>query len=82
MRPWRGWRFSIEAGFAALSATLGVLTLFVPDWIEAVFRVDPDQHSGSLEWLITAALLATTVVSILLARREWRRMAPSLSRAR
>ena len=82
MRRRPSWRFSIEAGLAAISATLCVLTLFVPDWIETLFRVDPDQHSGSLEWLITAALAVTTVVSILLARREWHRMAPSLSRAR
>ena len=62
----------IETGLAALSAFLFVLTLFVPDWIEAVFRVDPDQHSGSLEVAIVAALAVLTVASSMLARREWR----------
>jgi hypothetical protein len=75
-------RFTIEAGFGALSAILFVLTLIVPDWIEAVFRVDPDQHSGSLEWVIVAVLMVTTVVSSLFARREWRRPALGLSRTR
>lgn len=81
MRHRPSWRFLIAADFALLSATLCLFTLFVPDWIEAVFRVDPDQHSGSLEWLITATFLLTTAASILLARREWHRMALSLSRA-
>ena len=68
-------RFWVEAAVGALSAVLLVLTMFVPDWIEVTFRVDPDQHSGSLEWAISAALLGTTLVSSLLARREWRRPA-------
>jgi len=82
MKRWPRRRFWIEAGLGALSATLFVLTLFVPDWIEAVSRIDPDQHSGSLEWVIVAALVVTTVVSSLLARREWRRTALGLSRTR
>jgi hypothetical protein len=68
-------RFWVEAAVGGLSVVLLVLTIFVPDWIEATFRVDPDQHSGSLEWAISAALLGTTLVSSLLARREWRRPA-------
>jgi hypothetical protein len=76
-RPRR--RYWIEAGLGTLSGILFVLTLMVPDWIEAVFRVDPDQHSGSLEWVIVAVLGVTTVLSSLLARREWRRLALDLS---
>jgi hypothetical protein len=75
-------RFWIEAGLSALSAGLFVLTLIVPDWIEAVFGVDPDRHSGSLEWAIVGVLLVTTLVSSMLARREWRRPEPGLSGAR
>jgi hypothetical protein len=82
MRQWPRRRFWVEAGFGALSAILFVLTLFVPDWIEAVFRVDPDQRSGSVEWVIVAVLVVTTVVSSLLARREWRRPALDLSTTR
>ena len=59
-----------------MSAFLLVLTVFVPDWIEAVFGVDPDRHSGSLEWGIAAVLAVVSVASALLARSEWRRTAP------
>ena len=79
-RPSRA--FWIETGLAALSAFLFVLTLFVPDWIEAVFRVDPDQHSGSLEVAIVAALAVSTLASSVLARREWRLAALSASRSK
>ena len=76
-RPRR--RYWIEVGLGTLSGILFVLTLMVPDWIEAVVRVDPDQHSGSLERVIVAVLAVTTVVSSLLARREWRRLALDVS---
>ena len=76
-RPRR--RYWLEVGLGTLSGILFVLTLMVPDWIEAVVRVDPDQHSGSFEWVIVAVLAVTTVVSSLLARREWRRLALDLS---
>ncbi|MDH6521996.1 hypothetical protein M2163_001009 [Streptomyces sp. SAI-135] len=51
MRPvrLRGW---IEVVLAVVSGLLCLLTLFWPDWIDEVFRVDPDQHSGALEWAI------------------------------
>jgi hypothetical protein len=76
-RPRR--RYWIEAGLGTLSGILFVLTLIVPDWIEAAFGIDPDQHSGSLEWVIVAVLAVTTVLSCLLARREWRRLGLDLS---
>lgn len=79
MRRWPRRRFWFEAGLGALSALLFVLTLFVPDWIEAVFRVDPDQHSGSLEWGIVVVLAVMSVGSGLLARGEWRRAALGVS---
>jgi hypothetical protein len=82
MTRWPRRRFWIEVGIGALTAILCVLTLFVRDWIEVIFRVDPDQHSGSLEWLIATALVVASVVSSLLARREWRRTALGLSRTR
>ena len=63
-------RFWIEAGLAVASNFLLLLTLVNSEWIEASFRVDPDGGSGSLEWLIVAALLATTVAFGLLARAE------------
>ena len=63
-------RFWIETGPAVVSGFLLLLTLVNSDWIEATFRVDPDAGNGSLEWLIVAALLATTVAFGLLARAE------------
>jgi hypothetical protein len=68
----RRTRLRVEAVLASLSGFLLVLTLVVPDWIEVVFRVDPDAGSGELEWLIAGALAFGTVGFGLAARREWR----------
>jgi hypothetical protein len=69
----RRGRFWFETVLALVSAVLSVVTLVVPDWIEAVFNVDPDQHGGTLEWAIAAAFLAAAVTAGALARRERRR---------
>lgn len=66
-------RFWIAARVSGVSVFLLVLTLFVPDWIEAVFRVNLDRHSGSLEWALDGALLAVAVGAGVLARIERRR---------
>ena len=68
----RRTRLRVDAVLASLSAFLLVLTLVVPDWIEVVFRVDPDGGSGELEWLIAGACALGTVGFGLAARREWR----------
>lgn len=65
-------RFWLEAGLSGVSFMLFVLTLVVPDWIEAVFRVDPDAHSGSLEWEIAVLFLVAAATAGLLARLDWR----------
>jgi hypothetical protein len=65
-------RLRVDAVSASLSAFLLVLTLVLPDWIEVVFRVDPDAGSGELEWLIAGAFALGTVGFGLAARREWR----------
>lgn len=72
MKAKPGFRFWVKAGCSLVSGILSLLTLFVPDWIEAVFHVDPDQHSGSLEWAIVVTLLIATVVFSVLARLELR----------
>ena len=36
-----------------------VLTIFWPDWIEALTGFDPDEHDGTVEWLIVIGLLST-----------------------
>lgn len=69
--------FWVEAAAAAASAVFLVLTLLWKDWIEIVFGVDPDHHSGSLEWAIVAGSVAATLLLVALARREWLRAAPS-----
>ena len=67
-------RFWVEAGLAALTGALFVLTLFWHDWLEA-FGFDPDNHNGTVEWLIVAALFVLCVVFAFSARVEWRRAA-------
>ena len=68
-------RFWPESVCAVVTALLAVLTVIKRDWIEAVFGVDPDGHSGSVEWLIVGALLVATVALGSLAAYEWRRAA-------
>jgi hypothetical protein len=65
-------RFWLELGLAGFSAFLLLLTLATREWIEIVFRVDPDHGSGSLEWLVVVASLLATVTFSVLARLEWR----------
>jgi hypothetical protein len=65
-------RFWIEAGTAVATAVLALLTLVWPDWIELIFRVDPDGGNGTLEWAIVAGLCVAAALSSLLARRDWK----------
>jgi hypothetical protein len=74
-------RFWIETASAALCGVLGLLTLVWGDWIEAVFRVSPDNGDGSLEWAIVAALFLVTVVSATAAYAEWTRSSSVTDRA-
>ena len=69
LRPW----FYPEAILGILSGVLFVVTLINREWIELVFRVDPDQGSGTLEWLVVGGLLVVTLALISLAGYEWRR---------
>lgn len=66
-------RFWLEAGLAAASVVLLVATFFWKDWIEIVFRVDPDNGSGSFEWLIVGVTAVAAVTCSVLARMEWKR---------
>lgn len=66
----RSW---IGAGLAVVSAVLLLVTLFWRQWIEAVFKVDPDRSNGALEWAIVAALCLATLAFGALARTEWPR---------
>jgi hypothetical protein len=66
-------RFWVEVVVGTLTALLMMLTLITREWIEAIFGVDPDGGSGSLEWAIVAALALAAIGSSMLARSEWRR---------
>jgi hypothetical protein len=68
-------RFWLETGLALISCAVLLVTILRKDWLEIAYRVDPDGRSGSLEWLIVAVALATTISAITLAAREWRRRA-------
>lgn len=67
------WRFFFEAGAGAITTALFLATLLHPDWIETLFRIDPDNGAGSLERLMAGGLLVMTIVLLSLARREWRK---------
>jgi hypothetical protein len=66
-------RFWVEVGLAVFSAFLILLTLVWKDWIEIVFRVDPDHGNGSFEWLLVTLAIVGTVTFSTLARHEWER---------
>jgi hypothetical protein len=73
MRSRLGILFWAECILALLTLSLGILTVFWDDWIEAILGFDPDHHSGSLEKEIVAGLLIATFILQELARRGWRR---------
>ena len=70
-------RFWVEAGLAALCGFLGILTLFTRDWIEALTGFHPDNHNGSFEWMIVAALALVCILLSIAARADWRRLRSS-----
>jgi len=63
-------RSHVELVASAVLAVAAAVTVVVPHWIEAVFHVDPDGASGSLEWLVVAVLGALAVLAGWLARRD------------
>jgi hypothetical protein len=66
-------QFYAELVLGAATLIVFGVTLVWNDWIEIVFKVDPDSGNGSLEFAICTVLLAATVSSWWLARAEWRR---------
>jgi hypothetical protein len=70
-------RFRLEAGLAVLCGFLAILTLFTRDWIEALTGFDPDNHNGSFEWMIVAALFLVCILFSIAARADWRRLRSS-----
>jgi hypothetical protein len=68
-------KFWTEVVLAASSGFLCLLTLLWRDWIEAIFRIDPDGHNGAVEWAVVAALVVATAAFSMRARAAWRRLA-------
>jgi hypothetical protein len=69
-------RFWLDAALASTAAVLAALTVFWRDWLEFVTGLDPDRHSGALEWAIAAGFVAVALVACSAARHEWRRVTP------
>ena len=74
MRGYRVLLFRIEVSLAVLTGLLGVLTLFWPDWIEALTGWSPDRHNGSVEFGLVAMLVITSVSCAAIARRTHRQL--------
>lgn len=75
-------RLWIEISLAAVFAVLFVVTLVWPDWIELTLKVDPDEGDGSLERWILIGTGALTVIALLCAGVDWRRLRATASTAR
>ena len=72
-------RFWLETILAIATGILFILTLVKNDWIEIVFRIDPDSNNGTFEWFIVGVLLILTITLFTLASYEWRRARAALS---
>jgi hypothetical protein len=58
-------RFWAQVVVGGMTGVLFVVTPFRPDWIEAIFGgFDPDQHGGSVEWIIVVAMLVVTLAML------------------
>ncbi|HYK84290.1 MAG TPA: hypothetical protein VEV19_02920 [Ktedonobacteraceae bacterium] len=79
MRNALKWYFWLETGMAVATAILFAITLVWRSWIEIVFNIDPDNRSGTLEWLIVGTLLMVTLVLFTMAGYEWRRARAAIS---
>ncbi|WP_200952502.1 hypothetical protein [Agromyces sp. Soil535] len=60
----------IEYILGAVFVVLAILTLVNPEWIEAIFKVDPDRGSGALEWFIVAIFGVLAVVAAALGTKD------------
>ena len=72
-------RFWLETGMAIVSSILFIITLVQRDWIEIIFNVDPDNRSGTLEWLIIGSALVVIITLFTLANYEWRKARTAIS---
>jgi hypothetical protein len=66
-------RFWIELGLSAASAVSLFLTIVWKEWIEMLTGLDPDNHSGSAEWMLAGLCALAMILFAVLSRYEWRR---------
>lgn len=66
---WRR-RLHLDTVLATLLGLAAVLTVWRPDWIEAVHIGDPDRGSGTLERLIVLLLAVSATLAAGSARRS------------
>lgn len=64
-------RFKFEAFLALVSVIGAAITVAWRDWIEIVFRIDPDKGSGTIEWMLVGLMVIAAVGSGTLARAQW-----------
>jgi hypothetical protein len=65
--------FWVEGVLALVSASLALATLVWRDWLEIVFRIDPDRHSGTAEWAVAVVCATIALACAALARRSFLR---------
>jgi hypothetical protein len=65
-------RARVEACLAIIAATLTIVTMLWPTWIESLTGFEPDGGNGEAEWLLTFVFAAIAALSALLARRDYR----------
>jgi hypothetical protein len=65
--------FWVTATFASASTALLVLTIVLPDWIEAISRIDPDHGDGCAEWIVAGVLALVALTTAIIGVSQWRR---------
>lgn len=68
-------RVRVEAVAAAVTGVLALVTLVVPDWIEALTGADPDHGDGAVEVAVVLGLAGVTLLLATLALVERRHAA-------
>lgn len=63
--------FWVESSLGMAAAALAP-TLVWREWIEAIFRIDPDGGNGAAEWAAVGVLAIGSIACSRLAGREWR----------
>jgi hypothetical protein len=65
-------RWRVEYVLASIFAVLGLVTAVVPDWIEAVFKVNPDAGNGGIEWIVVTVFGVLALVAAVYGWRDYR----------